>query len=65
LRGGAQGAQQDISAIPVGFQAEFAAQFKQPENRFGCPAFHGMEDELSGYKDRSENTVHAFQGLDA
>jgi hypothetical protein len=64
LPNGAQATEQDVRAIPVGLQAEFAAQFAQPEDRFGRPAFHQMEDELSSYQDESEDAAHAFQRLD-
>jgi hypothetical protein len=65
LPNGRLATEQDVRAIPVGSQAELAAQFTQPEDRFGRPAFHDVEDELGSHQDQSENTAHAFNGLDA
>ena len=47
----AEATEQDICAIPIGLQAEFATQFAQPEDSFGRPAFHDVEDELCSYQD--------------
>jgi len=45
-------------------QAEFAAQFAQPEDRFGRPAFHHKEEnELGSHQDQGENPAHAFDGM--
>jgi len=65
LPNSAQATEQDISAIPVGLQAEFATQFAQPEDSFGWPAFHDVEDELGGYQDQRENAAHSFHRMDA
>ena len=51
LPDGAEATEQDIRAISIGFQSEFAAQFAQPEDGFGRPAFHDVEDELCRYQD--------------
>lgn len=65
LPNGTQATQQDIRTIPVGLQAEFAAQFAQPKDGFGRPTFHDVEDEQGSHQDQGENTAHAFHGLDA
>ena len=64
LPDGAEATEQDIRAISIGFQSEFAAQFAQPEDGFWRPAFHDVEDELGGYQNQSENAEHTFHCMD-
>jgi hypothetical protein len=65
LPNGTQPAQQDVWVIPIGLEAEFAAEFSQPKHGFGRPMLSQGEDELSSYQDESENTAHAFDRVDA
>ena len=51
LPNGAESTEQNVSTIPVSFQAEFAAEFAQSEDSFGRPAFHDVENELCSYQD--------------
>jgi hypothetical protein len=39
-----QAAQQDVRAIAIGLEAEFAAQLAQPEDSLGRPTFHEEEE---------------------
>jgi hypothetical protein len=60
LPNGAQAMQQDVRAIPIGFEAELATEFAQPEHGFGWSMLSQRKDELSCHQYQSEDTPQAF-----